>query len=185
MRSKRRENGNTQCEMWLSLIFQILAHQVSGAHQYAVYFVKCVPLLSEALRCFLLQVIILLTKTINKVITSKLNCPVFFHYTKKRNLIRNIYARLNDSQAGIKISRGNINNFRYAHDTTLMTESKEELKSLLMKVKEKSGKTWLKTQHSENEDHGIQSYHFMANRWGKSGNSDRLYFLGLQNHYGQ
>ena len=144
MRSKRKENGNAQCEMWLSLIFKILAHQFSGTHQYAVYFVKCVPLLSEAVRCFLLQVIILLTKTVNKVITGKLNSPVFFHYTKIRNLIRNIYARLDDSQAGIKISRGNINNFRYAHDTTLMAESKEELKSLLMKVKEESEKAGLK-----------------------------------------
>ena len=51
----------------------------------------------------------------------------------------------------------------------LMAESEEELKSLLTKVKEKSGKSWLKAQHSENEDHGIQSHHFMANRWGNSG----------------
>ena len=43
-------------------------------------------------------------------------------------------------------------------------------------------KSWLKTQHSKNEDHGIQSHHFMANRWGNNGNSDRLYFGGLQNH---
>ena len=43
-------------------------------------------------------------------------------------------------------------------------------------------KCWLKTQRSENQDHGIQSHHFMTNRWGNSGNSDRLYFLGLQNH---
>ena len=62
-------------------------------------------------------------------------------------------------------------------------ETEEELKSLLMKVKDESGKSWLKAQHSENEDHGIQSHHFMANRWGNSGNSDRLYFYGLQNHY--
>ena len=47
----------------------------------------------------------------------------------------------------------------------LMAESEEELKSLLMKVKEESGKSWLKAQHSENEDHGIWSHHFMANRW--------------------
>ena len=62
-----------------------------------------------------------------------------------------------------------------------MAESEEELKSLLMKVKEESENVGLK-QHSENEDHGIWSYHFMVNRWGNSGNSDRLYFLGLQNH---
>ena len=85
-------------------------------------------------------------------------------------------------QAGIKIAGRNINNLRYADDTTLMAESEEELKSLLMKVKVESEKSWLKAQHSENEDHGIQSHHFMGNRWGKSGNSVRLYFFGLQNH---
>ena len=53
-------------------------------------------------------------------------------------------------KAGIKIARRNINNLRYADDTTLMAESEKELKSLLMKVKEESGKSWLKTQHSEN-----------------------------------
>ena len=56
-----------------------------------------------------------------------------------------------------------------------MAESKEELKNLQMKVKEER-EIWLKTQHSENEDHGIQSHHFMANRWVNNGNSDRLYF---------
>ena len=62
------------------------------------------------------------------------------------------------------------NNLRYADDITLMAESEEELKSLLMKVKEESGKKWLKAQHSENKDHGIWSHHFTANRWGNSGN---------------
>ena len=57
----------------------------------------------------------------------------------------------------------NINNLRYADDTTLMAESEEELKSLLMKVK-REWKSWLKAQHSENEDHGIWSHHFMADR---------------------
>ena len=85
-------------------------------------------------------------------------------------------ARLDEAQAGIKIARRNINNLRYAEDTTLMAESKEELKSLLMKVKRGEWKSWLKTQHSENYDHGIWSHHFMANRWGNNGNSDRLYF---------
>ena len=89
---------------------------------------------------------------------------------------------LDEAQAGIKIARKNINNLRYADDTTLMAESKEELKSLLMKVKEESEKVGLKAQHSENEDHGIWSHHFMGNRWGNNGNSDRVYFLGLQNH---
>ena len=64
-------------------------------------------------------------------------------------------AGLEEAQAEIKIARRNINNLRYADDTTLMAESEEELKSLLMKVKEESGISWLKAQHSENEDHGI------------------------------
>ena len=76
-------------------------------------------------------------------------------------------AGLDEPQAGIKITRKNRNNLRYADDTTLMAESEEELKNLLMKVKEESEKNWLKTQHSKNKDHGIQFYHFMANRWGK------------------
>ena len=59
-------------------------------------------------------------------------------------------ARLNEAQAGIKISGRNINSLRNADDTTLMTEGKEELKNLLMKVKEESEKNWLKTQHSKN-----------------------------------
>ena len=73
-----------------------------------------------------------------------------------------------------------INNLRHADDTTFMAESEEELKSLLMKVKEESEKVGLEL--SENEDHGIWSHHFIANRWGNSGNSVRLYFFGLQNH---
>ena len=88
---------------------------------------------------------------------------------------------LEETQAGIKIGGRNINTLRYADDTTLMAESEEELKSLLMKVKKESEKVGLKL-HSENEDHGIRSHHFMGNRWGNSGNSVRLYFLGLQNH---
>ena len=62
--------------------------------------------------------------------------------------MRNV--ELNEAQAGIKISGRSINNLRNADNTTLMEESKEELKSFLMKVKEQSGKSWLKTQHSEN-----------------------------------
>ena len=90
-------------------------------------------------------------------------------------------AGLEETQAGIKIAGRNINNLRYADDTTLMAESEEELKSLLMKVKEESEKG-LKAQHSENKDHGIWSHYFMGNRWGNRGNSVRLYFWGLQNH---
>ena len=88
------------------------------------------------------------------------------------NLLMNLHAennmqnaRLDKTQAGIKTARGNINNLRHADDTTLMAESEEELKSLLMKVKEESEKKLkrLKTQHSKNEDPGIQSHHFMVN----------------------
>ena len=89
---------------------------------------------------------------------------------------------LDEAQSGIKIAGRNINNFRYADDTIFMAESKE-LKSLLMKVKEESEKVGLKLQHSENEDHGIWSLHFMANILGNNGNSERLSFLRLQNHW--
>ena len=104
--------------------------------------------------------------------------PCLFNFYAEY-IMRN--AGLEEPQAGIKIARRNINNLRYGDDTTLMAESEEKLKSLLMKVKEES-KSWLKAQHSENEDHGICSHHFMANRWGNSGNSVRLYIFGLQNH---
>ena len=69
-------------------------------------------------------------------------------------------ARLDEAQAEIKISRRNINNLRYADDTTLMAESEEELKSLLMKVKEDSEKFGLKLNTQKNEDHGIWSHQF-------------------------
>ena len=68
---------------------------------------------------------------------------MFNLYTE--HIMRN--ARLDELQAGIKIGRRNINNLRYVDDTTLMAESKEELKSLLMRVKEESEKSWLKTKH--------------------------------------
>ena len=84
---------------------------------------------------------------------------------------------LEEAQAGIKIARRNINNFRYADDTTLIAKSEEELKSLLMKVKEDSEKVD-NAQHSENEDHGIWFHHFVGNRWGNSGKSVTLYFGG-------
>ena len=90
-------------------------------------------------------------------------------------------AGLDEAQAGIKIARRNINNLRYADDTTLMAESKEKLKSLLMKVKEESEKTGLKLK--------ILKTKIMASgpitSWqidGETMESDRLYFLGLQNH---
>ena len=89
---------------------------------------------------------------------------------------------LDEAQAGIKISRKNIGNLRYADDTTLMVESEEELKSLLIKVKEESEKAGLKLN--------IQKMKIIASvpvtSWQidgeKDGNRDRLYFLGLQNH---
>ena len=90
-------------------------------------------------------------------------------------------AGLEEAQAGIKIVGRNINNFRYADDTTLMAESEEELKSLLMKVKEESEKVGLKLNIQKTEIVASGwSHHFMGNRWG---NSVRLYFSGLQNHF--
>ena len=88
---------------------------------------------------------------------------------------------LDEAQAGIKIAGRNSNNLRYTNDTTLTTES-EELNSLLMKVGRGSEKAGLKLNVQKNKDHGIHFHHFMANRWENNGNSDRLYFLGLQNH---
>ena len=77
-------------------------------------------------------------------------------------------ARLDESQAGIKIAGRNSNNLRYADDiSTLMAESKEELKNLLTKVKEEHEKAGLKLNIQKNWNHGIRSHHFMANRWGK------------------
>ena len=88
---------------------------------------------------------------------------------------------LDEAQVGIKTVGSNINNLRYADDTTLMAESEEGLKSFLMKVKEESEKVGLKL-NIQKINHGIWSHHFIANRWINSGNSDRLYFRGLQNH---
>ena len=82
-------------------------------------------------------------------------------------IIRN--AGLEEAQAGIKIAGKNINNLRYADDTTLMTESEEELKSLLMKVKEESGKAGFKSNIQKTKIMASGPHHFMANRWGNSG----------------
>ena len=79
----------------------------------------------------------------------------------------------------MKIAGRNINNLRYADDTTLMAESEVELKSLLMKVKEESEKVGLKLNIQKTKIMASWSHHFLGNRWG---NSVRLYFLGLQNH---
>ena len=91
-------------------------------------------------------------------------------------------AGLEEAQAGIKIADRNINNLRYADDTTLMAGSEEELKSLLMKVKEESEKVGLKLKFQKTKIMASGPHHFMGNRWGNSGNSVRLYFGGLQNH---
>ena len=90
-------------------------------------------------------------------------------------------AGLEETQAGIKIAGRNINNLRYADDTTLMAESEEEPKSLL-KVKEESEKPGLKLNIQKTKIMAPGHHHFMANRWGNSRNSLRLYFFGLQNH---
>jgi len=88
---------------------------------------------------------------------------------------------LDEAQAGIKITGRNINNLRYADDRKHIAKSKEELKSLLMKVKEESGKVglMLNIQKTKIMASGPIT---MANRWGNSGNNGRLYFYGLQNH---
>ena len=82
--------------------------------------------------------------------------------------------RLDEAQTGIKIAGRNINDLRYADDTTLIAESKEELKSLLMKVKEESEKAGLKLNIQRMN--GIQSHHFMANRWGNKTVTDFFWF---------
>ena len=83
---------------------------------------------------------------------------------------------LDEAQAGIKIGRKNINNFRYKDDSTLMAES-EELKTLLMKVKEGSEKVGLKLNIQKTKIMASRSHHFMANRWRNNENSERLYLF--------
>ena len=87
-------------------------------------------------------------------------------------------ARLDEAQAGIKIAGRNSNNLRYTDVTTLMAES-EELKNLLMKVKEESEKVGLNSTFRKLRS-CLRSHHFMANRWGNNGNSDRLFFWALK-----
>ena len=91
-------------------------------------------------------------------------------------------AGLDEAQAGSKIS-GEISTTpdRQMIDTILMAESEEELKSLLMKVKDESEKAGLKLNIQKTKIMASVSCHFMANRWGKGGNSVRFHFLGLQN----
>ena len=87
-------------------------------------------------------------------------------------------AGLDEAQAGVKIARRNINNLRYADNAILMAESKEEIEEPLDESERGERKSWLQTQHSKNEDHGIWSHHVMANRRGNNGSSARLYFGG-------
>ena len=85
-------------------------------------------------------------------------------------------AGLEEAQAGIKIAGRNINNLRYADDTTLMADSEEDLKSLLMKVTEESEKVGLKLNIQKTKI--IQSHHLMTSRWGNNGNSERFILGG-------
>ena len=91
-------------------------------------------------------------------------------------------ARLNEAQAEIQIAGRNINNLRDADDSILMAESKKKLGKLLMKVKGESEKAGLKLNLQKTKFMVSSSHHFMANRRGNSGNSERLYYAGLQNH---
>ena len=91
-------------------------------------------------------------------------------------------ARLDEAQAGIKIAGKNINNLNYADDTTLMAESEEELKSLLMKVKEESEKFALKLNIQKTKTMASSSIFSWQTDVKKSGNSGRFYYLELQNH---
>ena len=91
-------------------------------------------------------------------------------------------ARLDEAQAEIKIAGKNISNLRYADDTTLMAESKEELKSLLMKVKEESEKASLKLNSQKTKIMASGPITSWQTDGEKNVNSERLYFLGLQNH---
>ena len=92
-------------------------------------------------------------------------------------------AGLDEAEAGIKTAGRNTNNLGYTDDTTLIAESKKELKNLLMKVKEESEKAGLKLNIQNLRLWHLVPLH-MANRWGKSKSSDRFCFIGLQNHYG-
>ena len=91
-------------------------------------------------------------------------------------------AGLDEGQAGMKFARKNINNLRYADDTTLMAESEEKLKSLLRKVKKESEKVGLKLRVQKTKIMASGSHHFMTNRCRNNGHSEKLYFLGFQNH---
>ena len=94
-------------------------------------------------------------------------------------------ARLDEAQAGIKIAGSNISNLRYADDTTLMAEGEEELMSLLMKVKEESEKTGLKLNIQKTKIVASGLITSWQTEGGKNGNSEKLYFLRIENYYRQ
>ena len=89
---------------------------------------------------------------------------------------------MDEAQAGIMVARSTINNLRYADDTTLMAESEEERKSLLMMVKEERARASLKLNSKKRRSWHLVN-HLITNILGNNGNSETLYFLGLQNHY--
>ena len=116
---------------------------------------------------------------IGKRLMSRLHIVILFNLYAEY-IMQN--ARLDDSQIGIKIVRRNINNLRYEDDTILTAESKEELKSLLVRTKEESEKAGLKLSTQKTKimaSDPITSWQIDEE---KSGNDDRFYFLGLQNH---
>ena len=111
--------------------------------------------------------------------------PAYLTYmqsTSWETYIIRVHHGLEEAQAGIKITGRNINKLRYADDTTFMAESEEELRSLLMNMKEESEKVGLKFSIQKTKIMASGPHRFMANRWGNSGNSVRLYLCGLQNH---
>ena len=99
---------------------------------------------------------------------------------QSKYIMRNV--GLDEAQTGIQIVRRNIKNLRYADDTTLMAERDEELKNLLMKVKEESEKVGLKLNIQKTKIMASGTIASWQIRWGRNGNSVRLYFPGLQNH---
>ena len=114
---------------------------------------------------------------------------MFENYCILSPCLFNLYAEyimrntgLEEAQAGVKIARKHINNLIYADDTTLMAESEEELKSLLMKVKEEDENIGLQLNIQKTKIMASSPIISMGNRWENNGNSDRVYFLGLQNH---
>ena len=116
---------------------------------------------------------------VGKVMSLLFNMLSNFVIAHAEYIMRN--TSLDDLQAGIKIAERNINNLRYANDTTLRAQSAEELKSLFMRVKEESEKSGLNSTFKK-----LRSWHLIpslqASVWRKHGNSDRFYFLGIQTH---